>query len=96
MTSDEIDQRLRSLYGEVDWGGATGVVQVAAIGGRDRRMIVPGEQAPVSGTDRFVLAAARARADAFDDLGGKKAALRLPEEQAQHLFLRGREQCICQ
>jgi riboflavin biosynthesis pyrimidine reductase len=65
LTPADIDRQLRALYGEVDWAAATGVVQVAAIGGPDRRMIVPGEQAPASETDRFVLAAARARADAI-------------------------------
>ncbi len=65
MTPGDIDQRLRVLYGEVDWAAATGVVQVAAIAGPDRRLIVPGEQAPASQTDRFALAAARARADAI-------------------------------
>jgi len=65
LTPGDVDRRLRALYGEVDWAAATGVVQVAAIGGPDRRMIVPGEHAPASETDRFVLAAARARADAI-------------------------------
>ncbi len=49
MTPGDIARQLRALYGEVDWAAATGVVQVAAIGGPDRRMIVPGEHAPASG-----------------------------------------------
>jgi len=67
--SDEIDERLTALYGEVDWRAAKGVVQVAAIAAQDRAVIIPGPAAPASETDRFVLAAARARADAIVTTG---------------------------
>ena len=67
--TDEIDKRLAELYGEVDWKASTGVLHVAAIAARDRAVIIPGPAAPVSETDRFVLSAARARADAIVTTG---------------------------
>jgi len=96
LTPGEIDQRLRGLYGEVDWAAATGIVQVAAIWARDRRVIVPGEQAPASQTDRFTLAAARARADAILTSGAVlRAEPELRHEPAEndlenHAFLEWR------
>lgn len=65
LTPDAIDARLRRLYGVVDWRAATGVVHVAAIADSGRAVIIPGHHAPPSDTDRFVLASARARADAI-------------------------------
>jgi riboflavin biosynthesis pyrimidine reductase len=67
--SDEIDKGLAGLYGEVDWKSAKGVLHVAAIARQDRAVIIPGPTAPASETDRFVLSAARARADAIVTTG---------------------------
>lgn len=64
-TLEEVDARLRQLYGVVDWAAAKGVVHVASIVEGDRSVIIPGPMAPVSKTDRFVLGAARARVDAI-------------------------------
>jgi riboflavin biosynthesis pyrimidine reductase len=60
-----LDERIASLYGEVDWGGCAGVIQVAAIASPINRIIALGPAAPRSPTDRFVLGLARARADAI-------------------------------
>jgi len=67
--TDEIDERLAELYGVVDWKAAKGVLHIAAIAARDRAVIIPGPAAPASETDRFVLSAARARADAIVTTG---------------------------
>ena len=64
-----IEARLGELYGEVDWRAANGVLHVAAIAAREQAAIIPGAAAPASETDRFVLAAARARADAIVTTG---------------------------
>jgi riboflavin biosynthesis pyrimidine reductase len=69
MSIDRIDRRLEALYGVVDWRAEAGVVQVAAIEHRRRAVLVPGPKAPASETDRFVLAVARARADAIVTTG---------------------------
>jgi riboflavin biosynthesis pyrimidine reductase len=62
---EAIDRRLAALYGEVDWRHAQGIVHVLALGGPNRSVIAIGPRAPRSATDRFVLGAARARADAI-------------------------------
>jgi len=69
VTPDEIEIRLCDLYGTVDWPKANGVIHVAAMGAVSQAVIIPGENAPVSETDRFILAAARARADAIVTTG---------------------------
>jgi len=82
MGAREIEEKLASLYGAVDWAAATGLLQVAAIGARSWAAIAIGEAAPASGTDRFVLGAARARADALLATG---AILRAePEERHRY------------
>jgi riboflavin biosynthesis pyrimidine reductase len=68
-TVADIGRRLDALYGEVDWAAETGVLHVAAIAEGSWRAIVPGKDAPDSETDRFVLGAARARADVIITTG---------------------------
>lgn len=68
MTRD-LDHRLDALYGAVDWTAASGVLHVAAIASESHRVIAIGPAAPASATDRFVLGAARARADAIVTTG---------------------------
>lgn len=66
-----VDARLRSFYGDVDWSAARGILHVAAVTerARGRVVLVPGDAAPSSAIDRFVLGAARARADAIVTTG---------------------------
>ena len=61
----ELSRRIHSLYGEVDWTRAKGVLHVAAVHGRPAVVIALGPSAPASPVDRFVLGLARARADAI-------------------------------
>ncbi len=70
MESGDIDRRAKSLYGEVDWRAATGVLHVAAIHGPSNRIIAIGPRSPASETDRFVLGLARARADVIVTTAG--------------------------
>ena len=65
----EVDRRVAALYGEVDWRGARGVLQVAAVADRAWVAIAIGPAAPSSATDRFVLGFARARSDAIVTTG---------------------------
>ncbi len=60
---ETIERRLEDLYGSVDWSRQVGVLQVMAIVASPRVVIALGPAAPTSGTDRFVLGVARARAD---------------------------------
>ena len=60
---ETIERRLEGLYGSVDWSRQAGVLQVVAIAASPRVVIALGPAAPTSGTDRFVLGVARARAD---------------------------------
>jgi riboflavin biosynthesis pyrimidine reductase len=68
-TSEGIDQRLASLFGEVDWRAARGLLQIAAISASTRAVLAIGPHAPRSATDRFVLGFARARADVIVTTG---------------------------
>ena len=68
-TSEDIDARLETLYGIVDWRAQTGLLHVAAIESALRRVLIPGSAAPPSETDRFVLGFARARAEALISTG---------------------------
>lgn len=65
----KLTRQIESLYGQVDWPRQDGVLHVAAIASRPRVAIRIGPAAPASGTDRFVLGLARARADAIVTTG---------------------------
>ncbi|MAG31593.1 MAG: hypothetical protein CL908_11965 [Deltaproteobacteria bacterium] len=69
LRAEHVARRIASLYGEVDWRSATGVLHVAAIAAEPRVAIRMGPAAPRSSTDRFVLGFARARADAIVTTG---------------------------
>lgn len=66
---NQIASPIVSLYGDVDWVQARGLLQVVAIGEASRAFIRIGPEAPHSPTDRFVLGFARARADAIVTTG---------------------------
>jgi riboflavin biosynthesis pyrimidine reductase len=63
------DRRIARLFGVNFEAGDTGVLQVAAIWGPERRFMNIRPGSPASETDRFVLSLARARADAIITTG---------------------------
>ena len=63
MDAGELDRRIESLYGEVDWRNAEGLLHVAAINAATGAVLAIGPASPASSTDRFILGLARARAD---------------------------------
>ena len=72
MDASTVTERIAHLFegrGDVDWRAATGTIHVAAVHDETGHVIAIGPEAPKSGTDRFVLGFARARADAIVTTG---------------------------
>jgi riboflavin biosynthesis pyrimidine reductase len=63
MDARELEHRIESLYGDVDWRNADGLLHVAAIDAATGAVLAIGPASPASATDRFILGLARARAD---------------------------------
>lgn len=72
MDASTVTERIARLFegrGVVDWPTATGTIHVAAVQDETGHVIAIGPEAPKSGTDRFVLGFARARADVIVTTG---------------------------
>ena len=82
MDARELDHRIQSLYGEIDWRAADGVVQVVAIDAVTGAVLAIGPGSPASETDRFILGLARARADFILTTGSVLRA----EPELTHVF----------
>jgi riboflavin biosynthesis pyrimidine reductase len=80
--SEAIEKRARTLFGEVDWSAAGGVIHVVAIAEAPRVVLAIGAHSPVSATDRFVLGFVRARSDAIVTTG----AILRSEPELVHRF----------
>jgi len=65
MNERELEDQIRSLYGEVDWTRARGILHVMAIADPADAVIAIGPAAPRSKIDRFVLGFARARCESI-------------------------------
>lgn len=86
-TAEDIDARLESIYGKVDWRRMPGLLHVAAIESGSGFVLIPGPSAPPSETDRFVLGFARARADALVSTG----AILRAEPELVHTYAENRK-----
>jgi riboflavin biosynthesis pyrimidine reductase len=80
--SEAIEERARTLFGEVDWSAAGGVIHVVAIAEAPRVVLAIGPHWPASATDRFVLGFVRARSDAIVTTG----AILRSEPELVHRF----------
>ena len=69
MDAASLDQQIASLYGDIDWSSAQGLLHVASIVDSSRAVLAIGPAAPISATDRFVLGLARARAEVIVTTG---------------------------
>lgn len=80
--SETIEERARTLFGEVDWSAAGGVIHVVAIAEAPRVVLAIGPHSPASATDRLVLGFVRARSDAIVTTG----AILRSESELVHRF----------
>jgi len=63
MNERDLEDQIRSLYGDVAWTRARGILHVMAIVDREDALIAIGPAAPHSEIDRFVLGLASARSE---------------------------------
>jgi len=82
-----LEERIHSLYGEVDWASAVGLLHVTAFAERMDAVLAMGPAAPASATDRFVLGLARARANLILTTG----AILRSEPTLRHRFAEDEE-----
>jgi riboflavin biosynthesis pyrimidine reductase len=87
MNEEELEARISSLYGDVDWTRARGILHVMAILGQGDAVVAMGPAAPRSATDRFVLGLARARAELILTTG----AILRSEPNLQHRYAEDEE-----
>jgi riboflavin biosynthesis pyrimidine reductase len=87
MNTGELEARMHSLYGDVDWTRARGLLHVMAVAGQKDAVLAIGPTSPASATDRFVLGLARARAELILTTG----AILRSEPRLQHRYAEDEE-----